>query len=51
MFSLMILLKEKADWSSVQKNVVDANFLKRLRDIDKDKITEDRIQKLEKFTQ
>ncbi len=51
MFSLMILLREKPDWSTVQKVVVNAGFLKRLKDIDKDKITEERIQKLEKFTQ
>jgi hypothetical protein len=47
----MILLKEKPDWATVQKVVVDASFLKRLRELDKDKITEERVQKLEKFTQ
>ena len=50
MFALMVLLKEKPDWDSVMKVVVDANFLKRLHEIDKDKITEERVQKLEKFT-
>ena len=51
MFSIMILLREKPDWPTVQKVVVNANFLKKLRDLEKDKITEDRIHKLEKYTQ
>lgn len=51
MFSIMILLREKPDWPTVQKVVIDPNFLKRLKDLEKDKITEERIFKLEKFTQ
>lgn len=31
--------------------VIDPNFLKRLKDLEKDKITEERVLKLEKFTQ
>lgn len=50
MFSIMILLKEKPDWTTVQKVVLDPNFLKRLKELEKDKITEERILKLEKFT-
>lgn len=46
----MILLKEKPDWTTVQKVVLDPNFLKRLKELEKDKITEERVLKLEKFT-
>ena len=50
LYSIMVLLKEKADWATVQRVVADPSFLKRLRDIDKDKINEERIQRLEKYT-
>lgn len=51
MFSLMILLGEKAKWDSVQKIVTDANFLKKIREMEMDKIDEPVVQKLEQYTQ
>jgi dynein heavy chain len=51
MFSLMVLLGEKPKWDSVQKAVTDANFLKKIREMEMDKIDEPVVQKLEQYTQ
>lgn len=47
MFSLMVLLGEKPKWDNVQKVVTNTNFVSRIHDIDKEKIDEERVRKLE----
>lgn len=51
MFGLMLLLGLKDNWDSVNSTVANANFVKRLKNIDKNSITEPLIKKVEKYTQ
>lgn len=51
MFSLMVLLGEKPKWDNVQKVVTSPSFVSRIHEIDKDKIDEERVRKLEQYTQ
>ncbi|KAF7660832.1 hypothetical protein LDENG_00274280 [Lucifuga dentata] len=49
MESICILLNAKPDWSSAKQVLGDSNFLKRLKDYDKDNIKPQVLQKLQRY--
>lgn len=51
MNSIMVLLDKSPDMETITKELADPNFLKKIKDINKDEIKERKIIKLEKYTQ
>ena len=51
MEAVNILLGEKTDWDAAKKVIVDAHFLDRLKDYDKDSISDAKLKRLDKIIQ
>ena len=46
----MTILGKDTNWASAKKELADPNFIKKLKEYNKDNITEKLIKRIEKFT-
>ncbi len=47
---VMTILKKDTSWSNVKKELSDPNFMKLLKDYDKDNISQNLIKRIQKYT-
>jgi dynein heavy chain len=51
MEAIMIILGKDPNWPSVKKELADSEFLKRLKEVDKDHISQKTLLRIEKYLQ
>jgi len=50
MYAVMVILQKETTWISVKKELADPQFVKKIKEFDKDRITPNIMKKIEKYT-
>ena len=50
MEAVMVILQKNTDWPSVKKELADPQFVKKIKEYDKDKISQSILKKIERYT-
>mmetsp|Transcript_42218 Transcript_42218/g.49058 ORF Transcript_42218/g.49058 Transcript_42218/m.49058 type:complete len:715 (+) Transcript_42218:8498-10642(+) len=50
MYAVMVILQKDATWTTVKKELADPQFVKKIKEYDKDKISQPILKKIEKYT-
>ena len=50
MYAVMVILNKDATWATVKKELADPQFVKKIKEYEKDKISQNILKKIEKYT-